>query len=186
MLFASIDPDINVAAIASGLGIYYLILAAMNGIASLYLWRKKHRGQAAFVWALVAGGFVLLAALSLNGDPNWTPQRPYGLKELSMLLSGKTGAIVYSLGTTLALVFLYVFRRFFVQPLVAWTMLNVALLLMGLCAADKNFQAIVTKPDNVPIVALVFFLGYFTRASRRWKSSTTRRCSCGRTWSTPS
>ena len=54
------------------------------------------------------------------------------------------------------LVVLYVFRRFFVQPLVAWTILNASLLLMGLCAVDKNFQAIVTKPDNVPIVALVF------------------------------
>ena len=27
---------------------------------------------------------------------------------------------------------------------------------------DKNFQAIVTKPDNVPIVGLVFLLGFFT------------------------
>jgi hypothetical protein len=33
---------------------------------------------------------------------------------------------------------------------------------MGLSAVDPNFQKIVTKPDNVPIVALVFLLGFFT------------------------
>ena len=162
MLFATVDPDINVESIAGGLGIFYLILAAMNGIAALYLWRKKNRPQAAIVWAVIAAVFVIMAPLALSGDPNWVPQRPYWLKELSMLLSGKTGAIVYSLGTTAMLVVLYIFRRFFVQPLVAWTILNASLVLMGLCAVDKNFQAIVTKPDNVPIVALVFLLGYFT------------------------
>lgn len=162
MLFASTDPDISVAGIAGGLGCYYLLLAAMNGVAALYLWRKLNRPQAAIVWAVVAGIFVIMAPLALSGDPNWVPQRPYWLKELSMWLSGPTGAIVYGVGTTISLIVLYLGRRFFVQPLVAWTILNVALVLMGLCAADKNFQAIVTKPDNVPIVALVFLLGYFT------------------------
>jgi hypothetical protein len=33
---------------------------------------------------------------------------------------------------------------------------------MGLSMADQNFAAIVTKPDNVPIVGLVFLLGFFT------------------------
>ena len=33
---------------------------------------------------------------------------------------------------------------------------------MGLSAVDKAFQGIVTKPDNVPIVMLVFLLGFFT------------------------
>ena len=60
------------------------------------------------------------------------------------------------------LVFFFLFRRFFVQPLVAWTLLNIALLVMGLAMTDPNFAAIVTKPDNVPIVSLVFLLGFFT------------------------
>ncbi len=33
---------------------------------------------------------------------------------------------------------------------------------MGLSMTDPNFAAIVTKPDNVPIVGLVFLLGFFT------------------------
>ena len=41
-------------------------------------------------------------------------------------------------------------------------MLNLALLLMGMSMTDPNFAAIVTKPDNVPIVGLIFLLGFFT------------------------
>jgi hypothetical protein len=162
MLFATTDPDINITSIAGGLGVFYLLLAAMNGVAALHLWRKQNRPEAALVWTAVALLFVIMAPLAMSGDPHWVPQRPLWFKDLSMLLSGKNGAVVYSLGTTAFLVVLYIFRRFFVQPLVAWTMLNLSLLLMGLCAVDKNFQGIVTKPDNVPIVALVFLLGFFT------------------------
>ena len=46
--------------------------------------------------------------------------------------------------------------------MVAWSGLNLALVLMGLSMVDPNFAAIVTKPDNVPIVGLVFLLGFFT------------------------
>ena len=58
---------------------------------------------------------------------------------------------------------LFLVRRFFVQadgrP---GSCLNLSLLLMGLSMTDPNFAAIVTKPDNVPIVGLVFLLGFFT------------------------
>lgn len=33
---------------------------------------------------------------------------------------------------------------------------------MGLSLVDPNFRIIVTKPDNVPIVALLFLVGFFT------------------------
>ena len=48
------------------------------------------------------------------------------------------------------------------QPAVAWVMLNASLLLMGLSITDYDFYQIAAKPDNVPIVAMVFLLGYFT------------------------
>ncbi|MFM7137629.1 MAG: hypothetical protein ACKO1M_11255, partial [Planctomycetota bacterium] len=50
----------------------------------------------------------------------------------------------------------------FVKPMVAWTILNLALVVMGLSMADENFASIVMKPDNVPIVGLVFLLAFFT------------------------
>jgi hypothetical protein len=46
--------------------------------------------------------------------------------------------------------------------MVAWTIFNLALVVMGLSMADANFAAIVMKPDNVPIVGLVFLLAFFT------------------------
>ncbi len=72
----------------------------------------------------------------------------------------------------------------------------------GWAMTNDNFKAIITKPDNVPIVMLIFSVGFFTwlalrkavinddrspAASRRWKSSArTKRCWSGPTWSTPS
>ena len=110
MLFATMDPDIDITSIAGGLGVFYLLLAAMNGVLAMHLWRKQNRPQAALVWTVVALIFVIMAPLALSGDPNWVPQRPLWLKDVSMLLSGKAGAIVYSLGTTIMLVVLYIFR----------------------------------------------------------------------------
>ena len=78
------------------------------------------------------------------------------------MLSGKTGAVGYSVGTAGAMVFMFFFRRFFVRPLVAWTMLNIALLVMGLSAVDPNFQKIVDQARQRADRGLVFFLGYFT------------------------
>ena len=68
----------------------------------------------------------------------------------------------YTLGSLVVLGVLYKFREFFVQPVVAWVGLNLALLFMGLSMTDVDFAAIVTKPDNVPIVGLIFLLGFFT------------------------
>jgi hypothetical protein len=45
---------------------------------------------------------------------------------------------------------------------VAWLLLNASLLFMGLSMTDPNFADIVQKPDNVPIVGLMFLLGFFT------------------------
>ncbi|MEZ6112839.1 MAG: hypothetical protein R3C99_17785 [Pirellulaceae bacterium] len=96
--------------------------------------------------------------------------------------------------------FLFVARKFFVKA-VAWAMLNLSLLFMGMSLTDPDFAAIVTKPDNVPIVGMISPVGLFhlvgapTKLSRtmsgpskvwsRWKSWTTRRCWCGPIWFTP-
>jgi hypothetical protein len=57
---------------------------------------------------------------------------------------------------------LFIFRAWFVKPTVAWTIWNLMLLFLGLSMPDPNFYGIVAKPDNVPIVALVFLLAFFT------------------------
>ena len=145
--------------VAGFLGSYYTALAIMNAIAAFLLWRKQSRPGLALVWTVVAGAMMILASLALSGSPAWVPHLPAGLRNLVNTLSGPVN---YTAGTTALLAALFVFRKFFVRPMVAWTVFNVALVAMGMAMADENFASIVMKPDNVPIVGLVFLLAFFT------------------------
>ncbi len=145
--------------VAGFLGGYYAAIAAMNGVAAYILWRKKGQPGWAIVWTAVSVVMMVLASLALSGSAAWVPSLPASARGLVNSLSGP---VLYTLGTVGLLTALFVFRRFFVQPMVAWTILNVMLVLMGLSMADENFASIVMKPDNVPIVGLVFLLAFFT------------------------
>lgn len=138
------------------LGGYYLCLATMNVVVAFYFWHKKHDIASAVVWVGVTMILVAVASAAFGGSP---PGLPHFLREA---VNAATGPVVYSVGTTALLALCYFFRRFLVQPIVGWIGLNLSLILMGLSITDPNFAAIVTKPDNVPIVGLVFLLGFFT------------------------
>ncbi len=145
------------------LGFYYLFLAAMNAIAALYMWQQKKDQRGALIWIVVAIGFTILSPLAMSGDAEWVPHMPSLIVNfVNTFFTGTIGAILYTVGTLVVLTILFLSREFFVKGIVAWTGLNLALLAMGLSMADQNFAAIVTKPDNVPIVMLVYLLGFFT------------------------
>jgi len=160
-------------AVASFLVPYYLALAAMNGIFAYYLWQKSENrpffsvpfGDVAFrftpalLWMIISVGFVLLASFAAGQHLNSMPKMPMAFREF---VNASTGPVVYSVGTTIVLVVLYFLRSWFVRPLVAWTVWNLMLLFLGLSMPDPSFFGIVAKPDNVPIVALVFLLAFFT------------------------
>ena len=113
-----------------------------------------------------------------------------------------TGPVSYTLVSVVGFAVLLYWRRFFVQPQVAWAMLNLSLLIAGWALTDPNFRSIVAKEDNVPITMLIYsrrllhLAGPRTApcrtttawpaASRSSKSSTTKRCWSGPIWSTPS
>jgi len=145
--------------VAGFLGGYYTFIAIMNGVAALILWRRKNQPGWAIVWSVVAAVTLILASLALSGSATLVPSLPLSARVLVNKLSGP---VLYTLGTTALFTVLFVFRKFFVKPMVAWTTLNVLLLLMGMSMADENFASIVMKPDNVPIVGLVFMLAFFT------------------------
>ena len=138
------------------LGSYYLCIALMCAVASFLLWRQWSRVNAAIAWVVVSFALVFVSALSYGGS---APELPVAIRECVNYL---TGPVIYTIGSLAALVVLYLARGFFVKPMVAWTGLIASLVLMGLSMTDQNFADIVTKPDNVPIVGLVFLLGYFT------------------------
>lgn len=160
--------------IAGFLGTYYLLLAVMNGVAAFLLWQGSSRQRplfrlpvvnfpvtAAFVWLLASLFFLIVSPLAYSGDPDW--MRLISLPEaIRSGINGLMNPTIYTLGSLVLLGAAFLLRRVLVIPWVAWLSLNLAMLLMGLSLTDQNFAAIVTKADNVPIVGLVFLLGFFT------------------------
>jgi hypothetical protein len=69
--------------------------------------------------------------------------------------------VTFTLGTLTVLVVLYLCRELFVRPVVAWALLNASLLFVGASMTSPQFAAIVAKPDNVAIVAMVYLLEFF-------------------------
>jgi hypothetical protein len=160
--------------VASFLGVFYIALSAMNGAAALYLWRTGQMktwfnipvggGRSipftnALGWLLLSFVFIALAPLAASGNGAWMPSMPESIRNA---INQSTGPVVYSTGTVIMLVILYTFRGFFVRPAIAWLILNLMLLFLGLSMTDRDFYDIVAKPDNVPIVMLVFALAFFT------------------------
>jgi hypothetical protein len=168
-----ISPQQFAESVASFLVPYYLALAAMNGIFAYYIWQKSKAKPyfripmpgftisftPALVWTIVAIIYVLLASLAAGKSLSSMPQMPQAFRDF---VNASSKATIYTLGTTAVLVVLYLFRSWFVRPTVAWSVWNLMLLGLGLSMPDPNFFAIVAKPDNVPIVALVFLLAFFT------------------------
>ena len=150
--------------ISAFLGWYYVTLAVMNMAAAYWLWRVRHAVGQAILWLLVSLFYIgYLAPMALSADADWMPTMPESIRALvNLALGGSTGAVVYSVGSLVLLLVLYLGRRFFVRGPVAWAMLNLSLLAFGLSMTDYNFYAIAAKPDNVPIVGLIFLLGFFT------------------------
>ena len=150
--------------ISGFLGWYYVSLAVMNLIAAYWLWRAKHLVGQAIFWLVVAMFYMgYLAPMATSADPAWMPQMPAFIRNLvNISLGGSTGAVTYSVGSLALLVVLYLGRRFFVRGPVAWGMLNLSLLALGLSMTDYNFYTIAAKPDNVPIVGLIFLIAFFT------------------------
>ena len=157
-----VDYSTFLSNISGFLGSYYIFIALMNAVAALYCWKSLKRGDLALTWTIVALVFVILSPLAYSGSE--TVMAFVSIPEFLRTIIDKVTAQawLYTLGTTAILVLMFVARRFFVNPIVAWAGLNIVLLVMGLSMTDQEFAEIVTKPDNVPIVAMVFLLGFFT------------------------
>jgi hypothetical protein len=84
---------------------------------------------------------------------------PAGVKDL---INGFFGPISYTIIVVLAFVGMLVGYRVWTKPKFALTLLALSVLFFIAAAPDKNFWKIVSKPDNVPIVGLIFVLGFFT------------------------
>jgi hypothetical protein len=145
-----LDPSLQ-----NGLAAYYLLVTLLNLGFSWYYFRVKQRGVA-FFWAAVSAFYLIHAivyALHLN------PILPLGIRQgIDWLM----GPVVYTTLSIVLFAVMLIWRKFFVNPHVAWGILNISLIGVGWALTDPNFRSIVTKPDNLPIPLLIYSVGFFT------------------------
>jgi hypothetical protein len=160
-----------------GLGWIYLILAAMNFSWAVFVFRKGSHFRtslfgllnspqdvpSAAPWALYATLLFLVGIghMVANSDPqHFLVLLPVWFKAIvDRVIASPVAYFVMSLGIFVLAV---VLRKQLVKSTVAWTILNAVLLFMTLSLTDYNFRQIVGKPDNVPIVSMLFIVGFFT------------------------
>lgn len=165
-------PDLTKSVIY-GLGWFYLLLFGMN---LAWTVRSYHRDgyfeslagfphlPRAFVWALYTTTLFLVAVVHLTasyGDPSaFILKLPEGFKNfVDKIIANPISYFALSILLFGAMIWL---RRWWTRPTIAWILLNISLLFLGISMTDYDFRQIVGKPDNVPIVGLLFIIGFFT------------------------
>lgn len=155
-------PDVT-ASVLNGLGVYYVLVFLLNAGAALFAHRQKSPAQAV-LWGAVSALFLVMGVLCFGGAASAEPAN-FALvlpDSFRRLVNEVAGPVTYLTSAVVLFGLFYYFRRFFTRPAVAWGILNLLLLFMGLSMTDWDFRQIVGKPDNIPIVMMIFVLGFFT------------------------
>ncbi len=140
----------------TGLGFYYLVVVLLNlGFACYWWYGRRDRRQTA-IWVAVTAVFFFHAVVYLTGN-GWI--MPQALRDAADFVMNP---VTYFFGSVILFILFLTYRRALTDPPVAWALLDVGLLFSGWAMTDPNFESIITKPDNVPIVMLVFSVGFFT------------------------
>lgn len=172
------DTEHFLESVSGGLGLFYLLACLMNWVAAFMLWRKGSvpyfkLGSLTitnvFLWTVVGGIFLVLSPFAYIGSPfpifRFFPFNPWlegAWDTLRGTVNFLSNPIVFTVGSFGLLIGLFVTRQTWSKPAVAWGIFNLSLVAMGASMTDPSFAEIVKKPDNVPIVGLIYLLGYFT------------------------
>jgi len=172
-------PDLT-SDVIRGLGWIYLILFAMN---ALWTWRegKRHAGLGVVAsWAIYSAMLAMIGITHITGgaEPeHFLIRMPEWVKAKVDALADPT---IYFAGSIALFVLVIWLREWLVKPTVAWILLNLSILFMALSLTDYDFRQIVGKPDNVPIVSMLFIVAYFTWLYFRRAVDNDRRIAEGR------
>jgi len=117
----------------------------------------------AALWAVVTSILMMVSAahFSGTGSPDTFMIRMPGWFKDNFDAIFADPVVFFSM-SILGFAAMILLRRVWIKDTVAWLLLNGSLLFMGLSMTDWDFRQIVGKPDNVPIVGMLFILGFLT------------------------
>jgi len=173
----TLDPHPNLtSSVIFGLGWLYLIQFVMNFVWTVRTLKQgRHHGVPQFFgggevpvamwWGLYTALLSMVTIAHFTGadtpDPNsFLIQLPDGFK--LFVDSFVADAKLYFAFCVGAFGLMIWYRRALATVEAGWLMLNGGLLFLTLSMTDWDFRQIVGKPDNVPIVAMLFIVGFFT------------------------
>jgi hypothetical protein len=183
-------PDLT-RGVIQGLGWLYLLLFGMNLMWTVRSYRQdgyfesflgfKHLPKA-MLWAIYSGILLIVAAVHLtiraSSAESFLLRLPDGIKNgLDVLIANPISYFAISILLFVLMVWL---RDWWTRPTPAWILLNLSILFVALSMTDYDFRQIVGKPDNVPIVGMLFLGGYFTWLYFRQAVENDRRLAAGR------
>ena len=169
------NPDLT-SSVIFGLGLVYLLLFVMNaawvrrsytvdGNFRLSLGGLMGKGQEipiASLWAIYCAMLLMISITHLTGADNpqsFLLRMPEEMKQPINWLSDPRWFFV---GSTTVFITMIVLRAVWTTATAGWVLLNLSLLFMTFSITDYDFRQIVGKPDNVPIVAMLYIVGFFT------------------------
>ena len=172
-------PDLTPSVI-HGLGWLYLLLFGMN---AAWTWRSARRHDDVGVisaWAMYSALLLMVGVAHVTGGARpefFIIRMPEFIKTGIDMLAGP---VIYFCGSVALFAAVIWFREWLVKPTVAWLILNGMVLFLTLSMTDYDFRQIVGKPDNVPIVSMLFIVAYFTWLAFRRAVDNDQRIAEGR------
>ena len=154
-------PDLT-SEVIRGIGWLYLLLFAMNVFWTARALKLHHNIGEVGAWAVYSSLLAMIGFAHVTGgaEPDrFLIRMPLALKTL--VDSGAKPEIYFALSIALFAAVVWL-REQLVKPTVAWLILNGMILFMTLSLSDYDFRQIVGKPDNVPIVSMLFIVAFFT------------------------
>ncbi len=177
-------PDLT-ASVLIGLGWYYFLMFCMNLLWTIRSYKVdgefRNGIPVAAIWAVITSILMMTSAyhFTATGAPDaFLISMPVAFKDV--FDAWFSNPVLYFILSILGLVFMIQAREWWTKPTVAWSLLNAAVLFMGLSMTDYDFRQIVGKPDNVPIVAMLFIVAFFSWIYFRRAVDNDRRLAEGR------
>jgi hypothetical protein len=145
-----------------GIGWLYLILFAMNIFWTVRAARRHESVGSIAAWSMYTVMLGLIGVAHVTkaaGADQFIIVMPAWLK--SKVDAAARAEVYFALSIALFAAVVW-FREQLIKPTVSWLILNGMIIFMALSMTDYDFRQIVGKPDNVPIVSMLFIVAFFT------------------------